>query len=163
MSESELLSDVSDDTVDIDVESDGDYSDSDLEEEEEEDENQEDLSSSDITQYSSCSTPAIKRMHHNRLERKRRNTIKDYFMQLKRVTPTLQKVKTASRAKIMRKAAEYIREMKHNTDFVALRQKITTTKQSINNIEQENEIMRNVIKDYCIKRGMNPPSLVLDL
>lgn len=52
-----------------------------------------------------------KRDHHNALERRRRDLIKDSFCKLRDVVPSLQGEK-ASRAQILKKAAEYIQEMR---------------------------------------------------
>lgn len=53
------------------------------------------------------STGDVKRSHHNVLERKRRDLIKDSFAQLKQVVPTISKDR-ASRAQILKEAAEFI-------------------------------------------------------
>lgn len=52
-----------------------------------------------------------KRDHHNALERRRRDLIKDSFCKLRDVVPSLQGEK-ASRAQILKKAAEYIQTMR---------------------------------------------------
>lgn len=49
----------------------------------------------------------VKRSHHNVLERKRRDLIKDSFAQLKQVVPTISKER-ASRAQILKEAADFI-------------------------------------------------------
>jgi len=54
-----------------------------------------------------------KRAHHNALERKRRDHIKDSFSGLKDAIPTLQGDKS-SRAQILKKASEYIAFMRQN-------------------------------------------------
>jgi len=57
---------------------------------------------------------AERRAHHNALERKRRDHIKDKFNSLKEAIPTLRNEKSqASRAQILKQAAEYITRMKH--------------------------------------------------
>ncbi|KAG9510806.1 Protein max, partial [Fragariocoptes setiger] len=66
-----------------------------------------------------------KRDHHNALERRRRDLIKDSFCKLRDVVPALQGEK-ASRAQILKKAAEYIQTMKkrnvgHQSDIDELR------------------------------------------
>lgn len=53
-----------------------------------------------------------KRDHHNALERRRRDLIKDSFCKLRDVVPSLQGEK-ASRAQILKKAAEYIQTMRN--------------------------------------------------
>lgn len=52
-----------------------------------------------------------KRGHHNALERRRRDLIKDSFCKLRDTVPSLQGEK-ASRAQILKKAAEYIQTMR---------------------------------------------------
>lgn len=49
----------------------------------------------------------VKRSHHNVLERKRRDLIKDSFSKLREVVPTLSNER-ASRAQILKKAADFI-------------------------------------------------------
>eukprot|EP00048_Salpingoeca_helianthica_P002418 m.57117 g.57117 ORF g.57117 m.57117 type:complete len:135 (-) comp12086_c0_seq4:1737-2141(-) len=56
-------------------------------------------------------TKADKRAHHNALERKRRDHIKDSFSTLRDAVPSLQGEK-ASRAQILNKATDYIQYMK---------------------------------------------------
>ncbi|KAL1139116.1 hypothetical protein AAG570_009176, partial [Ranatra chinensis] len=64
---------------------------------------------------------AEKRAHHNALERKRRDHIKDRFNSLKEAIPSIRHEKSVnrvklllgvSRAQILKKAAEYIQHMK---------------------------------------------------
>uniref|UniRef100_A0AAQ5YZQ1 Protein max n=1 Tax=Amphiprion ocellaris TaxID=80972 RepID=A0AAQ5YZQ1_AMPOC len=59
---------------------------------------------------------ADKRAHHNALERKRRDHIKDSFHSLRDSVPALQgekqSTKQASRAQILDKATEYIQYMR---------------------------------------------------
>ena len=67
-----------------------------------------------------------RRAHHNALERKRRDHIKDSFNSLKDVVPTLSGEK-ASRTLILRKACDYIESMRDqinlcNDDIAALRE-----------------------------------------
>lgn len=52
----------------------------------------------------------IKRSHHNVLERKRRDLIKDSFSKLREAVPTLHNEK-ASRAQILKKAADFIQSI----------------------------------------------------
>ena len=66
-----------------------------------------------------------KRAHHNALERKRRDHIKDSFTGLKDAIPTLQGDKS-SRAQILKKASEYIAFMRrkngsHSNDIEDLK------------------------------------------
>ncbi|GAB6021772.1 hypothetical protein CHUAL_004350 [Chamberlinius hualienensis] len=58
---------------------------------------------------------ADKRAHHNALERKRRDHIKDSFSGLRDAIPALQGEKVASRAQILKRAVEYISVMKKKT------------------------------------------------
>ncbi|ENN72757.1 hypothetical protein HUJ04_013339 [Dendroctonus ponderosae] len=62
---------------------------------------------------------ADKRAHHNALERKRRDHIKDSFTNLHNSVPVLQGQK-ASRAQILHKSAEYITVMKKRTNDARL-------------------------------------------
>ncbi|KAK0178685.1 hypothetical protein PV327_007554 [Microctonus hyperodae] len=91
---------MSDDDRDIDIESDeGDDSDS-------------RQRSSDNTQFYS---QAEKRAHHNALERKRRDHIKDSFSNLRDTVVALKGGKGASRVQILKEAAQYINLMRKNT------------------------------------------------
>lgn len=58
--------------------------------------------------------PSDKRAHHNALERKRRDHIKESFIGLRDAVPTLQGDKS-SRAQILKKASEYISFMRRKT------------------------------------------------
>ena len=49
-----------------------------------------------------------KRAHHNALERKRRDHIKDSFTGLRDAIPTMRGGDKSSRAQILKKASEYI-------------------------------------------------------
>ncbi|XP_067118317.1 protein max isoform X1 [Centruroides vittatus] len=80
---------------------------------------------------------ADKRAHHNALERKRRDHIKDSFSSLRDALPALQgeKVnakKTASRAQILKKAAEYIQFM---------RRKNSAHQQDIDDLKKQNKYL----------------------
>ncbi|XP_011157138.1 protein max [Solenopsis invicta] len=118
---------MSDDDRDIDIESDdGDDSDS-------------RLRHSNNTQYYS---QAEKRAHHNALERKRRDHIKDSFSSLRDVVPALQGEKVASRAQILKKAAEYINFMRrktgaHQQDIDDLRRQNDLLEAQIRSLEKE--------------------------
>eukprot|EP00039_Didymoeca_costata_P029187 m.23580 g.23580 ORF g.23580 m.23580 type:complete len:176 (+) comp7517_c0_seq3:315-842(+) len=70
-------------------------------------------------------TKADKRAHHNALERKRRDNIKDNFNVLRDSIPTIQGEKS-SRAQILNKATEYIQYMRkanaaHQSEMEELR------------------------------------------
>ncbi|XP_076242793.1 MYC associated factor X isoform X2 [Calliopsis andreniformis] len=113
---------MSDDDRDIDIESDeGDDSDS-------------RQRHSSNTQYYS---QAEKRAHHNALERKRRDHIKDSFSSLRDSVPALQGEKVASRAQILKKAAEYIQFM---------RRKNTSHQQDIDDLKRQNSLLESQIR-----------------
>ncbi|XP_031772139.1 protein max isoform X2 [Apis florea] len=110
---------MSDDDRDIDIESDeGDDSDS-------------RQRHSNNTQYYS---QAEKRAHHNALERKRRDHIKDSFSSLRDSVPVLQGEKVASRAQILKKAAEYIQFM---------RRKNSSHQQDIDDLKRQNSLLES--------------------
>ncbi|XP_011500965.1 PREDICTED: protein max isoform X1 [Ceratosolen solmsi marchali] len=110
---------MSDDDRDIDIESDeGDDSDS-------------RQRHSNNQQYFS---QAEKRAHHNALERKRRDHIKDSFSSLRDSVPSLQGEKVASRAQILKKAAEYIQFM---------RRKNTSHQQDIDDLKRQNNLLES--------------------
>ncbi|XP_033216611.1 protein max isoform X1 [Belonocnema kinseyi] len=113
---------MSDDDRDIDIESDeGDDSDS-------------RQRHSNNTQYYS---QAEKRAHHNALERKRRDHIKDSFSSLRDSVPALQGEKVASRAQILKKAAEYIQFM---------RRKNSSHQQDIDDLKRQNNLLESQIR-----------------
>jgi len=117
---------MSDDEKDVDIESDD-----------------EDLGSSasisgDSNRNSSFSQ-ADKRAHHNALERKRRDHIKDSFSSLRDAVPSLHGEKVcpkASRAQILKKAAEYIAYM---------RRKNTTVQADIDDLKRQNKVLEEQI------------------
>ncbi|XP_054469588.1 protein max-like isoform X2 [Anoplopoma fimbria] len=74
---------------------------------------------------------ADKRAHHNALERKRRDHIKDSFHGLRDSVPALQGEK-ASRAQILDKATEYIQYM---------RRKNHTHQQDIDDLKKQNALL----------------------
>uniref|UniRef100_H2MQL9 Protein max n=1 Tax=Oryzias latipes TaxID=8090 RepID=H2MQL9_ORYLA len=74
---------------------------------------------------------ADKRAHHNALERKRRDHIKDSFHSLRDSVPALQGEK-ASRAQILDKATEYIQFM---------RRKNHTHQQDIDDLKKQNALL----------------------
>jgi len=79
-----------------------------LDVESEEDEETEDLSANTTNTFSSLEE---KRAHHNALERKRRDHIKDSFLGLRDSIPSLEGEKS-SRAQILAKASEHIQYMR---------------------------------------------------
>merc|ERR1711874_107515 len=80
--------------------------------------------------------PGSKRAHHNALERKRRDHIKDSFNGLKDAIPTLQGDKS-SRAQILKKASEYIAFM---------RRKNTSHSNDIEDLKKQNQHLENQIR-----------------
>ncbi|CAL1586649.1 unnamed protein product [Knipowitschia caucasica] len=83
---------------------------------------------------------ADKRAHHNALERKRRDHIKDSFHSLRDSVPALQgeKVGTkASRAQILDKATEYIQYM---------RRKNHTHQQDIDDLKRQNSLLEQQVR-----------------
>lgn len=83
-----------------------------------------------------------KRDHHNALERRRRDLIKDSFCKLRDVVPSLQGEK-ASRAQILKKAAEYIQTM---------RKKNQTNQADIDELSRLNKML----EDQMIAQGKDP-------
>uniref|UniRef100_U5EZT3 Protein max n=1 Tax=Corethrella appendiculata TaxID=1370023 RepID=U5EZT3_9DIPT len=79
---------------------------------------------------------AEKRAHHNALERKRRDHIKDSFTSLRDSVPALQGEK-ASRAQILKKAAEYIQFM---------RRKNNAHQQDIDDLKRQNNLLEAQIR-----------------
>jgi len=84
-------------------------------------------------------TQAEKRAHHNMLERKRRDHIKDSFVSLRDSVPALQgeKTKQSSRAQILKKAAEYIQFM---------RRKNSAHQHDIEDLKRQNHILESQIR-----------------
>jgi len=84
-------------------------------------------------------TQAEKRAHHNMLERKRRDHIKDSFVSLRDSVPALQgeKTKQSSRAQILKKAAEYISFM---------RRKNTAHQHDIEDLKRQNHMLESQIR-----------------
>lgn len=116
---------MSDDDRDVDVESDdGDDSDS-------------RLASSRQSAGSQYYSQAEKRAHHNALERKRRDHIKDSFSSLRDSVPALNGEKVASRAQILKKAAEYI---------MFMRKKNSSHQQDIEDLKRQNSLLEAQIR-----------------
>ncbi|XP_054571960.1 protein max isoform X1 [Eptesicus fuscus] len=85
-----------------------------------------------------CSEEADKRAHHNALERKRRDHIKDSFHSLRDSVPSLQGEKQqASRAQILDKATEYIQYM---------RRKNHTHQQDIDDLKRQNALLEQQVR-----------------
>lgn len=83
-----------------------------------------------------------KRDHHNALERRRRDLIKDSFSKLRDVVPSLRGEK-ASRAQILKKAAEYIQTM---------RKKNQTNQADIDELSRLNKML----EDQMTAQGKDP-------
>jgi len=99
-----------------------------------------DLDSENEDEGSGNLTGTDKRAHHNALERKRRDHIKDSFNGLKDTIPTLQGDKS-SRAQILKKASEYIAFMRrkngsHSSDIDDLRKQNSHLENQIRALEK---------------------------
>jgi len=95
---------------------------------------------SDDEQDLDLESDADKRAHHNALERKRRDHIKDSFSGLRDAVPSLHGEKgtaKASRAQILKKAAEYIQMM---------RRKNTSHQQDIDDLKKQNKVLEEQIR-----------------
>ncbi|XP_030370414.1 protein max [Scaptodrosophila lebanonensis] len=121
---------MSDDDRDIDIESDDDN------------DSENGLGSSRHTSTANF-TQAEKRAHHNALERRRRDHIKESFTNLREAVPTL-KGEKASRAQILKKTTECIQTM---------RRKIAESQKDIEEIKKQNSIL-----DEQIRRLESPNS-----
>jgi len=104
-----------------------------------------------VTNLSTLSE-ADKRAHHNALERKRRDHIKDSFCSLRDAVPSLQGEK-ASRAQILKKAAEYIQ---------AMRRKNSSHQQDIDDLKRQNKILEEQIVRALEKAKKNGLSVDLN-
>lgn len=81
-----------------------------------------------------------KRAHHNALERKRRDHIKDSFHTLRDAIPNIRGEKT-SRAQILKAATDYIKIMKNrNIDF---QNDIDNLKKTNSDIENQSRIFKD--------------------
>ncbi|XP_064099052.1 protein max-like isoform X1 [Macrobrachium nipponense] len=89
---------------------------------------------------------AEKRAHHNALERKRRDHIKDSFCSLRDSVPSLQGEK-ASRAQILKKAADYIEFM---------RRKNSAHQQDIDDLKKQNNLLESQIEMSADQRQHLP-------
>ncbi|XP_044745255.1 protein max isoform X1 [Coccinella septempunctata] len=88
---------------------------------------------------------AEKRAHHNALERKRRDHIKDSFSSLRDTVPALNGEKVASRAQILKKAAEYI---------MLMRRKNSSHQRDIDDLKRQNSLLEAQSKIYFLKEGI---------
>ncbi|XP_077477437.1 protein max-like isoform X3 [Stigmatopora argus] len=92
---------------------------------------------------------ADKRAHHNALERKRRDHIKDSFHGLRDSVPALQGEKVsqnASRAQILDKATEYIQYM---------RRKNHSHQQDIDDLKKQNAVLEQQVRALEKAKGNN--------
>uniref|UniRef100_A0A8C6UU37 Protein max n=1 Tax=Neogobius melanostomus TaxID=47308 RepID=A0A8C6UU37_9GOBI len=87
-------------------------------------------------EFCEASNCADKRAHHNALERKRRDHIKDSFHSLRDSVPALLGEK-ASRAQILDKATEYIQYM---------RRKNHTHQQDIDDLKRQNSLLEQQVR-----------------
>jgi len=97
-----------------------------------------------------------KRAHHNALERKRRDHIKDSFSGLRDSVPSLQSEKDgsrfqASRAQILKKAADYIQFM---------RRKNAAHQQDIDDLKKQNDVLQTQIRSLEKAKLMGVPDIV---
>ncbi|XP_071962931.1 protein max-like isoform X2 [Antedon mediterranea] len=96
---------------------------------------------------------AEKRAHHNALERKRRDHIKDSFNMLRDAVPNLQGEK-ASRAQILNKATEYIQFM---------RRKNNSHQNDIDDLKKQNELLDGqvaLLEKAQVTGKLDPESLI---
>lgn len=91
---------------------------------------------SDDDRDNDIESDADKRAHHNALERKRRDHIKDSFSMLRDALPFFQGDK-ASRAQILKKAADYITTM---------RRKNIAHQQDIDDLKKQNKALEEQIR-----------------
>lgn len=91
---------------------------------------------SDDDRDNDIESDADKRAHHNALERKRRDHIKDSFSSLRDALPSLTGEK-ASRAQILKKAADYIQ---------AMRRKNSAHQQDIEDLKRQNKLLEEQIR-----------------
>ncbi|KFM68307.1 Protein max, partial [Stegodyphus mimosarum] len=93
---------------------------------------------SDDDRDNDIESDADKRAHHNALERKRRDHIKDSFTSLRDSLPAFQGDKVrASRAQILKKAADYIQSM---------RRKNMAHQQDIDDLKRQNKVLEDQIQ-----------------
>jgi len=96
-------------------------------------------------------TETERRAHHNKLERQRRDQIKESFSSLRDVIPTLAnerigKASSASRAKILQSATEYIQQMTSRNNSVV---------RDISDLKKQNKLLeqqvRQVERDLAVR------------
>ena len=99
-------------------------------------------------------TQAEKRAHHNALERKRRDHIKESFHGLRDSIPSLQGEK-ASRAQILKQATEYIEFMSKKNGSIA---------QDIDDLKRQNSVLDQQVRalERAKRAGTYADSLNVD-
>ncbi|CAD5228268.1 unnamed protein product [Bursaphelenchus okinawaensis] len=92
-----------------------------------------------------------RRAHHNELERRRRDHIKDHFMALKGSIPLLEGEKS-SRALILKRAVDYIK---------MLQSQVKDTKTEVEDLKRRNEtlLQQNSLKPFLGQLQLQPTSL----
>ncbi|XP_015044015.1 protein max isoform X4 [Drosophila pseudoobscura] len=101
------------------------------------------MSMSDDDRDIDIESDAEKRAHHNALERRRRDHIKESFTNLREAVPTL-KGEKASRAQILKRTTECIQTM---------RKKINENQKDIDEIKKQNILLDQQIR--AMEGGMN--------
>lgn len=102
---------------------------------------------------------ADRRAHHNDVEKKRRECIKDNFSNLKDAVPTLKEEKVVSRAKILRKATDYLKFMKNKN--LSHQQDIDNIIRQNNNLELQ---IKKLEKDQSTwNSGMESSEIAMDV
>lgn len=96
-----------------------------------------DVESDDEERQSPAMGTSNKRAHHNALERKRRDHIKESFNGLRDSVPSLEGEKS-SRAQILNKATDYIQLMKR---------KNISHQQDIDDLKRQNRLLEQQIKE----------------
>uniref|UniRef100_A0A8C9P0M6 Protein max n=1 Tax=Spermophilus dauricus TaxID=99837 RepID=A0A8C9P0M6_SPEDA len=94
---------------------------------------------------------ADKRAHHNALEQKRKDPIKDSFHSLQDSVPSLQEQK-ASRAQILDKATEYIQYM---------RRKNHTHQQDTDDLERQNALLEQQVRALISEKSRGRQDVLL--
>ena len=92
-----------------------------------------------------------RRAHHNALERRRRDHIKESFSRLRESVPTLRGEKM-SRAQVLRKASEYILHM---------RRRYQLFQGDIDQLKHQNDSLEDEIRrvETAIANGVDPSSI----
>jgi len=107
---------------------------------------------------------AEKRAHHNALERKRRDHIKESFHSLRDAVPALTGEKgSASRAQILKQATDYIQFMtkkngSHQNDIDSLRRQNNILEQQVRALEKAKAAGSFAAKSAVENTKLGPPS-----